>query len=160
MNKPYITKVHIILEVLSLILSVASVAYGVAFALKATDPMPTNFNMAGEATGYGSAWFILLTPGIIFITNIVLSLVLHFLPTNKWNVSFKIRPERELAVFECISLMIAVMEFTMALWALVVTMLWASALGSAVFISSIVMAAALIIEAIVFYILAYRRNKI
>ena len=48
MNKPYITKVHIILEVLSLIFSIASVAYGVAFALKATEPMPTNFNMAGD----------------------------------------------------------------------------------------------------------------
>ena len=132
MNKPYITKVHVILEVLSLILSVASVAYGVAFALKATDPMPTNFNMAGEVTGYGSPWVVLLTPGIIFVTNIILSLVLHFLPTSKWNVSFKIRPERELAVFKCISLII----------------------------SSIVMAAALIIEAIVFYVLAYRHNKI
>ena len=160
MNKPYITKVHIIFEVLAFILSLAALIYGVVFALKAGGPVPANFNMAGEVTGYGSPWVVLLTPGIIFITNIVMSLVLHFLPTNKWNVSFKINPERELIVFIYISLMVAVIEFTMGAWSMAVTLLWTANMGNAIFIASIVLTVALIAEAAIFYILAYRSNKI
>ena len=160
MNKPYITKLHIIFEVLAFIFGFASVIYGVAFALKAGGPVPTNFSMAGEITGYGSPWVVLLTPGIIFITDIIMSLVLHFLPANKWNVSFKINPQRELIVFTYISLMVAVMEFTMGAWSLAVTFLWTLNMGNAIFIASIVLTVALIAEAAIFYILAYRSNKI
>ena len=160
MNKPYITKVHIIFEVLSIVICAASVIFGIFFAMRGGDPVPTHFSITGEVQSYGSPWSILTSPGIILITDIVLSLIIHFLPADKWNISFKINPGRELIVFTDISLMIAVMELTMAIWSLAVTMLWTSGLSSGIFISAIIMSVALIAEVAFFYILAKRHNTL
>ncbi len=159
MNKPYITMAHICFEIVSFVLCIVSIIYTAVFAIRTGGVIPTNFNFAGEATGYGSPWVLLLTPGIIFGTNIVMSVVLHFVPTSKWNISFKIRPERELIVFRDISLMIAVMELTMSVWALALTICWSKNAGNALMPLSIILTVALVAEAAIFYIRAYRHNK-
>ena len=110
MRKPYITIPHLVMEIISYVLLVVTVAGVFIFIWKnGGEPVPTHYNFAGEVDGYGSAWTLLLMPGIMLFVNITISFSIHVMSPAGWNMPFKIKPGREIAVWRCIVLMNAVL---------------------------------------------------
>ena len=124
MRKPYITIPHLVMEIISYVLLVVTVAGVFIFIWKnGGEPVPTHYNFAGEVDGYGSAWTLLLMPGIMLFVNITISFSIHVMSPAGWNMPFKIKPGREIAVWRCIVLMNAVLMLLISAFAMVSTVM-------------------------------------
>ncbi len=125
MRKPYITVLHLVLEIISYVLLVAAVGAVFIFILKnGTGEIPTHFNFAGEVDGYGSPWTLLLMPVIMLFVNIMISFSIHVGSPAKWNMPFKIKPGREIAVWRDMVLMQVLLMLLISAFALAATVVW------------------------------------
>ncbi|MEE3378624.1 MAG: DUF1648 domain-containing protein, partial [Lachnospiraceae bacterium] len=89
MRKPYITIPHLVMEIISYVLLVVTVAGVFIFIWKnGGEPVPTHYNFAGEVDGYGSAWTLLLMPGIMLFVNSTISFSIHVMSPAGWNMPF------------------------------------------------------------------------
>ena len=149
MRKPYITIPHLVMEIISYVLLVVTVAGVFIFIWKnGGKPVPTHYNFAGEVDGYGSAWTLLLMPGIMLFVNITISFSIHVMSPAGWNMPFKIKPGREIAVWRCIVLMNVVLMLLISAFAMVSTVVLMLERGDLIMILSVGLVV-LIIPAIV-----------
>ena len=123
MNRPYITKLHIIIEIAALLICVASIILAVFYALRAGGQVPTNYDFQGNVTGYGSPWTALIMPLVALTMVITDAVVLHLVPASSWNTGVRIRAGRANAVYKEIGLMVALLSLEFAMFALAFTVL-------------------------------------
>ena len=121
MNKPYIKKWHLIVEIVSYVLILAAIIFGIIMTCTIEGEVPTHWDMSGNVDAYGSPASMLILPIIMLITNILVSATVHFMPAKSWNMPFKPKPGRELIIFSDMVGMMVWMEFVIALFTLIMT---------------------------------------
>ncbi|SET64256.1 DUF1648 domain-containing protein [[Clostridium] polysaccharolyticum] len=121
MNKEYITRKHVITEILGNICIIASIIYVVYLIVTIDGKIPTHFNGAGEADKYGSPAVLLGLPITMLFSNFVMAVCMHFLPKDMWNMPFRVNPARELKVYQGISYMLALLELESGVFTLFFT---------------------------------------
>jgi len=90
----------------------------------------THFDLMGNVDGYGSAAVLFVMPGIMFLTSLVISLVMHLCPISMINMPFKVKPEREMLVYGTLVWVFIVMIGIMNIYALLQTILWLCQVGN------------------------------
>ena len=116
--KSYITKKHIIVEIISYVLMCASIVIGIIWSAKLPKEVATHFDAAGNADGYGSPYSFLFLPIIMLITCGISSLVLHFMPPDLWSMPVKVKPEHAVRVYRDVVWMMVGMEFCFGVFTL------------------------------------------
>lgn len=119
--KSYITKKHIIVEIISYVLMWASIVIGIIWSAKLPKEVATHFDAAGNADGYGSPYSFLFLPIIMLVCCGISSLILHFMPSNLWNMPVKVKPERAVRVYQDVVWMMVGMEFIFGVFTLYCT---------------------------------------
>ena len=158
-KRSYITGSCKMIEILSYLLIVASVVV-CAYIIKHTDgPIPTHYGFNGEVDGYGPATMLLTLPGSILFTNLIVSLCLHLIKPEHWNMPFKINPGREVIVFHDMALMMVVLELLLSLWTLLTTIDWGMGKGDHILLLSIILTVSVFVVIFGFIIIAARHNK-
>ena len=158
MRKPYINKIHIILELLGYIMLMLSLAYAIVMINTIEGEIPTHYNAYGEVDAYGSPTSLLILPITMLSTCLIITACLHFLSARSWNTGFKLNPARENIVLADFGYMVASMVPEMGLFTMVVTYFFGKE-GSIVMGASFALIAAMAVSVIVFFIKAYRDNK-
>ncbi|MBQ1547363.1 MAG: hypothetical protein IIZ61_03125 [Lachnospiraceae bacterium] len=160
MNRLYIKKSHIIFEIISYAILLASVIYAVIMILRyGNSDFPTRFSGGGEVTGYGSAYVLLIIPGTMLITNILLSLSLHLFPVKLWNMPFKVKPGREIPVYASMASMMVSLELMMSVYSLATTIAWANFRDDLIMLYSFGIAGLTLVDCIFFILQGANRNK-
>ncbi len=159
MNRKLIfTRIHMVLEILGYVFLLA--AFIVAIVACATGKeLPWKFDAAGNITGYDSPGVLFMMPAALLFTNIILSLVMHFLPVNAWNVPFTIRPGREIAVYRDMTMMIVIMVLLFGIFSAASTFLLFRGLRTVAFTITWILVAALFADIIVMTALAAWHNR-
>lgn len=121
MAKPYITKKHCIIEIISYVMMLASFILAIIGMVVLPEEIATHFDGAGNVDGYGSPTVLIILPIIMFLCNGMTSLILHFLPPDAWNTPCKILPGQEIIVYRDMASMIVWMEFEIAAFTLLDT---------------------------------------
>ena len=110
MNKPYMTKRHLVLEILSYVLLLVCFIIAIVGMATLPDEIPTHFTMSGEIDGYGSPGTLLILPIIMLICNGMTSLIMHVMPPTMWNTPSKLKPQNAVRALQDMISMIAWME--------------------------------------------------
>lgn len=121
MNKPYIKKSHLIVEIVSYVLILAAIIFGIIMTCTIEGEVPTHWDMSGNVDGYGSPASMLILPIIMLFTNLLVSACIHIMPAKSWNMPCKPKPGRELIIFSDMVWMMVWMEFAIALFTLIMT---------------------------------------
>lgn len=158
MNRPYITLKHVIMEAISYLLYVASIAYSAYFAVTVKGEAPVHFNMSGNADRYGSPAAIMILPIVMLIVAAFMSLTIHFLPPTMFNLPFKVKPERALKVYEDTATMMCFVMLEFGIFTVVYTLL-VSINGTLPSIVPIGMVIVLFATAIIMLIKAWLDNR-
>lgn len=85
-NRAYIMTHHRIIEAVGLAMTIAGLIVAIVFAATTEGEVPIHFGMNGEVDKWGSAWEGISLPIILLITNIAMSLMIRFVPLDKWNM--------------------------------------------------------------------------
>lgn len=121
MNKPYIKKTQFIIEIVSYLFLFAAIVYAIVMACTIEGEIPTHWDLSGEIDGYGSPASMLILPLIMFVSNVIISISLHFAPASSWNLPCKPKPGRELLILSDMVWMMVWMEFILGIYTLVAT---------------------------------------
>lgn len=157
MKKPYITKLHVILEIVGLILIVIAFIYAFIKIATIDGQIPTHFNMQGEVDGYGSPLTMLLLPAIMLGTNLLIAGCAHFLPVQMFNLPFKPKQGRELTIYKDCILMVALLELEDGIFTLGITLSFLN--GKAGFVMTMVYLALIFATIFLVIIKMYKDNK-
>lgn len=111
MNRIYFKRWHMVVEILSYVFLLASLAVSIVFFIKYRgQQFPTHYTISGETDGYGSAAVLLILPVTFFLVNGASSAILHFMPVKGWNTAFKITPENANALYsDSVELIVLIM---------------------------------------------------
>mgnify|MGYP002961954574 CR=1 FL=1 len=110
MNKPYMTKRHLVLEILSYVLLLVCFIIAIVGMATLPDEIPTHFTMSGEIDGYGSPGTLLILPIIMLICNGMTSLIMHVMPPTMWNTPSKLKPQNAVRALQDMISMIEVIN--------------------------------------------------
>ena len=106
-----------VMEVLCLVLLLLQIVLPLAFWRFIPDPLPTHYNMAGEADGWGSRGTVFIMAGFSLFMWVFLGAVNRMEP-RKWNIPFTIPWGREVPVYSAVkTMLVAVKLETMLLFA-------------------------------------------
>lgn len=106
-----------VLEVLCLLCLALQFLLPAVLWSRLPDPMPIQFNAAGEIDGWGSRWTMFLFPGISLAMWLFLGLVTRLDP-RKWNMPFSVPWGREVPVFSAVKTMLTALKLeTMLIFA-------------------------------------------
>lgn len=158
MRKPYINKVHIILEILGYIMVLMSGVYAVAVMLTTEGQIPTHYNIQGEVDGYGSPTALLILPISMLVVDLIITLSLHLIPASNWNTGFKINPGKEIIVLTDYSYMMSAMITEIGAFTLVGTYLFDKG-SNGIMLASIALTVISFITVVIFIVKAYRDNR-
>lgn len=159
MRKLYITRWHIAIEIMSYALIAASFILAAMGLFTLPDRIPTHYDLAGNVDGYGSPANLFVMPVTMFISNLVISLIAHFMNPGLWNMPFKIQPARKIAVYRDIVSMYMWLELEIALFNLAFTVMCYTQKMGGIMILAIVFVIAPLITVICCSVLAARHNK-
>ena len=159
-NRNYYTRFHMILEILSWVLMLASLLIAIIGSVTLKGPIAIHFDGKGNPNGYGSPASMLLLPIIMMVTNGTVSLIGHFLDPSAWNMPFKVNYLRRNIVYRDMMSMLFMMELELAIFVLGFTLMtfFQKMHGAGLF--SILFAVVLFGTIIVWCVIAYRHNKI
>ncbi len=120
--KAYITKKHIVFEVLSYVVLWGSIVTGIIWSAKLPDQVATHFDVAGNPDGYGSPYSFLIMPVIMLLSVGMCSLILHLMPAEMWNTPVKVKPEKAIRIYRDIVWTVVLMQLVMAVFTLYCTL--------------------------------------
>lgn len=158
-KKLYITKAHIVVEIISYVVMLASFIFAIYAINTLPDEIPTHYDFQGNVDGYGSPGSIIILPIIMLITNLFISLLTHFVSPQFYNMPFKIKPGRELQAYKDVVWMLIGMELMFSLFTL--ASVWSQYVsnGKIIMIASVVMTVGIFAHIIFTIIMMYRHNK-
>lgn len=159
MKKLYITKGHIIIEILSFVLLGVSFIVAVVGMMNLPAEIATHYDFQGNATGYGSPAVLLLMPGMMLFTNLIISGLIHLMKADSWNMPFKVKETRKILVYRDMVSMNVWLEFEIALFTLVFTIMgYRQEMGGAMILTGLLMVA--VMGTIIgFCVLSAKHNK-
>ena len=114
---------------------------------------------SGNSNSYGSPNVLYLTPAIILGTNLLMSLVIHLGSENMFNTGFKVNPERKYIVLADFTLMIMLIELELAIYTLLLTIVWIKQSSAGIVFFSMGLMIPLFITIAVCYVMALKHNK-
>ncbi len=123
MRKLYITKIHIILEILSYVLIAVCFIIALIGVRTLSAEIATHYDLAGNPDGYGSPAALFVMPAVMLFCNMVMSGVVHFVNPDFWNMPFKVKETKKILVYRDIVSMMVWMELEMGLFTLVFTIM-------------------------------------
>lgn len=89
-NKLYFDRAMKIVEILSYVFLIGSIVYLVIFSKNhPVGTVATHFNANGEPDAYGDPMEMIILPGIFIFTNVIMSVLLRFVPVDTWNYPMK-----------------------------------------------------------------------
>lgn len=89
-NKLYFDRAMKIVEILSYVFLIGSIVYLVIFSKNhPVGTVATHFNANGEPDAYGNPMEMIILPGIFIFTNVIMSVLLRFVPVDTWNYPMK-----------------------------------------------------------------------
>lgn len=94
MSKSYITKGHIIAELIAFLLELSSLGIAIFGAITIDHDILVRIGSDAESS-YGPPSSLLSLPGGLLVTGIVISLTAHLLPVKYWSMPFTPKPGRE-----------------------------------------------------------------
>lgn len=121
MRKVYITRLYIVIEIVSYVLLAVSFIIAVVGMITLEGEFPAHYDWAGNVDRYGSPAVLFVMPGIMLFANLVISLLAHFLPAECWNMPFRVKESRKPVVYRDMTFMLMLMELETAVFALVFT---------------------------------------
>ena len=89
-NRMYFRTSHRIAEIIAYVVTVLSVILAVVFAATTEGEIATHFNLAGEADKYGSPWSAIVLPIIMLLSNLMMLVIMRFVPISSWNMPAKV----------------------------------------------------------------------
>lgn len=141
MSKPYITIKHIIVEIVGYVIWLSSLILAIINVVTGEGDIVTNYDLAGNPTGYGSRGNLLAVPLIMLSVLIVLSLTSHFGKDSNFHFGKPIRPEKMLIALSDSVMMVFMINIVMALYGLFITIVMAYGYGNLVMAGSMIMTA-------------------
>lgn len=156
MNKPYMTKRHLVLEILSYVLLLACFIIAIVGMATLPDEIPTHFTMSGEIDGYGSPGTLLILPIIMLICNGMTSLIMHVMPPTMWNTPSKLKPQNAVRALQDMISMIAWMELEISVFTLFLTISIYRGKDAG---SSIILFVGALTVTIIYYIVAFQKHN-
>ena len=181
-NRNYYTRFHMILEILSWVLMLASLMIAIIGSLTLEGPIATHYDGRGNPDGYGSPATMLLMPIIMIVTNGIVSLIGHFLDPSAWNMPFKVNYLKRLIghfldpsawnmpfkvnylkrniVYRDMMSMLFMMELELAVFAFVFTMMEFLQNMHGIGLFGILFTVVLLGTILFWSVVAYRHNKI
>ncbi|MGN0438498.1 MAG: DUF1648 domain-containing protein [Lachnospiraceae bacterium] len=122
MNKPYIKKSHVIAEIASYLFLLAAIVFAIVKICTTDGQIPTHWDLNGEIDGYGSPVSLLIMPLIMFFANLTVSICIHLVSAESWNLPCKPKPGRELIIYSDMVWMMVWMQIVLALFTMIMTM--------------------------------------
>lgn len=159
-NRNYYTRFHMILEIFSWVLMLASLLIAIIGSVTMEGPIAIHFDGKGNPNGYGSPASMLLLPIIMMVTNGSVSLIGHFMDPSTWNMPFKVNYLRRNIVYRDMMSMLFMIELELAVFVLGFTLMTFFQKMKGVGLFSTLFAVALLGTIIVWCVVAYRHNKI
>lgn len=156
MNKPYMTKRHLVLEILSYVLLLVCFIIAIVGMATLPDEIPTHFTMSGEIDGYGSPGTLLILPIIMLICNGMTSLLMHVMPPTMWNTPSKLKPQNAVRALQDMISMIAWMELEISVFTLFLTISIYRGKDAG---SSIILFVGALTVTIIYYIVAFQKHN-
>ena len=148
MNKSVLSTIHLMLELLSYVLLIASFAVAIP-TMASGKEIPVHFDMVGNITEYGGPGILIVVPLVMLIINSSVSVMLHCFPFSSWNMPFKVKPQNQRRVYGCVGYMIVIMAVLMSIFSLVFTILVGTGVTKTVGIFTIFFSAAVIADIII-----------
>ena len=159
-NRNYYTRFHMILEILSWVLMLASLLIAIIGSLTLEGPIPIHYDGRGNPDGYGSPATMLLMPIIMIVTNGIVSLIGHFLDPSAWNMPFKVNYLKRSIVYRDMMSMLFMMELELAVFAFVFTLMTFLQTMHGIGLFGILFTVVLLGTILFWSVVAYRHNKI
>ncbi len=159
MAKPYITKKHCIIEIVSYVLMLAAFIIAIVGMVVLPEEIATHFDGAGNVDGYGSPAVLIMLPIIMLVCNGVTSLILHLLPPDAWNTPCKIQPGQEVVVYRDMASMLVWMELQISAFTLFDTIMTYRQSGKMILVGAIVFGVVLTLTIIYEIIMIVRHSK-
>ena len=160
MNRPYIKKLHIILEILSIALALAAFLTALVFALTEEGPVPTHYGFDGKPDAWGSAWGGVILPVIMLLSTIGMSAVIHFVSPDSWNLGIKnIRPSRRNLILSDACTMMALIEMALAAFSLAFVLISVYGGGKGLMALTGIMMVLMFAPVVWFFIAANKHNR-
>ena len=126
MNRPYITKYIFIVEILAYVMNFVAFIIGIICVITADGEVPTHYDMYGNVTDYGSPAVLLLMPIIMFFTLAIMTICLHVVKAENWNMkNINITEQNALPLYIEVGKMNAELMFMIGFYSLVFTAFWA-----------------------------------
>lgn len=157
MNRPYITKRHLVIEILSYVLLVVCFMIAIVGMATLPDEIPTHFTMSGRIDGYGSPGTLLILPLTMLICNGMTSLIMHVMPPTMWNTPSKLKPQNAVRALQDMISMITWMELEISIFTLVFSIFLYQGKDSGML--SLVLFVGALTVTIVYYIVAFQKHN-
>lgn len=158
-NRKYITKYHMIIEILSVILMAASLGIAIYGMITLPETIPTHFDINGKADGYGSPGAMLILPITMFVTFGIISLLIHLVSPEFWNMPFKVKEEKKEIVYKDMVYMMCMFELETAVYTLYMTYMMFLQVMTQTMLVTVIYTVALIFTMIYYCVIAYKHNK-
>lgn len=159
MRKPYITKIHIILEILSYVLIIASFMIAIIGVNILPEEIPTHYDLSGNVDGYGSPAVLFGMPVTILLCNLITSLIAHFMNPAYWSMPVKVKEAKKIILYKDVVSLVVAMELEFAVFTLVFTIMsFTGKMGGAMLLSLLLLGA-VTISIVGTCVLMKRHNK-
>ena len=120
--KVYLTIFHKIQELIAVVTGVGSLIAAIIMMAVIKEPVPTNVDLHGNVTHYGSIGFIIMMPLIMLPTILILLAATHIFPITMWNLPVKPKPGREVRLYRVSAYMVTMMNMETGIFSLVFTL--------------------------------------
>lgn len=120
--KQYLTIHHKIQEIIAVVTVVASLIAAIVMMAVIKEPVPTNVDLHGNVTHYGSIGFIIMMPIMMLPTVLILIAATHFFPLSMWNLPVRPKPGREVKLYRISAYMVTLLNMQTGIFSLLFTL--------------------------------------
>lgn len=119
MNKPYIRKKHVIMEIIGYMFLLVSLILVIVLSARSNGDIPMHISMDGTIERYGDGKALIMLPMTMFIVNVSTSFIIHLISADMWNFPVKIKPGKEILVYSDAVSMMMIFQLIDAVFSLV-----------------------------------------
>lgn len=120
MNKPYIKKSHVIMEIMGYVLLIVSLILTIVFSINSNGDIPMQIEFDGTVSRYGDGMALIMLPMVILIVNTSISIIVHLMSADMWNFPVKPRPEKKILLYSYAVSMMMILQLIDAVYTFVI----------------------------------------
>ncbi len=160
MNKAYISKAQKITELLSYLFLLINFLIIIRADRMNMGRIPTHFDLMGNPDGYEEVISLIVLPVIMLLTNAMISVILHFVSPQAWNMPFKVKEKNKALVYHDMIWMLASMICMFSLYMLLLTILVLTGGAKFIFPVTILLMVGLVASIAIPIVIAKKHNEI